>query len=138
MKLQNKCHHSSLEVSNNLSTMQDKMLIWLFFYLGSITFYKGILYYIVQSEGFEELGYVMEIRNSTINFLPSNTKTLKTCSQEENNSTCLTFHESREIISIPYYWLQSNIVLKNLLTFYHWLYSDHNCPIMVTSLYNQW
>ena len=82
---------------------KDAYLICFFSHLGSMTFYKGILYYIVQSEGFEELGYNLEVKNGTLKFLPSNTKTLKPCSQNDHNSTCLTFHERRQIIAIPYY-----------------------------------
>ena len=68
----------------------------------ALILFRGILFYVLHEENNDEFGFILEIKNNTLEFVSSKSKTLLPC-QYSNSSTCIDFHHDQLISLIPYY-----------------------------------
>ena len=68
----------------------------------ALILFRGILFYVLHEENNDEFGFILEIKNNTLEFVSSKSKTLLPC-QYSNSSTCIDFHHDQLISPIPYY-----------------------------------
>ena len=68
----------------------------------ALIFFRGFLLYVLHEVNNDEFGFILEIKNNTLEFVSSKSKTLLPC-QHSNSSTCIDFHHDQLISLIPYY-----------------------------------
>ena len=72
-------------------------------FLGVLTFFKGFIYYFQPHETYNNIGYVLKIENTIIEFIPLGTKMPYKYCQGASDKPCIQYFANRQLIGFTKY-----------------------------------
>ena len=71
--------------------------------LGVLTIFKGLMYYFQPHKSFNNIGYVVKIENTKVEFIPLGTKMPYKYCQYASDKPCIRYFDKRQLISFTKY-----------------------------------